>query len=108
MDDTLLAVGIIFTIIYCGILIVNCYAGVESGIEGQDGALCVTMTCFIVVSVPLMWLFATEDIPDSNGDVGFWIFATLPLWLLPWAIYLCLKNGACGESTKQIFCCGCC
>lgn len=108
MADVLLILGVVFTIIYIITFIGLIIAGCTSGIEGQDGALCVCMGLFIVIALPLMWLFFTGDIPDSSSDAGFWIFATLPLWLLPWAIYLCFTNGTCGTSAKQILCCGCC
>eukprot|EP01084_Bolivina_argentea_P259227 437334_1 len=105
--SALLTAGIVFTVIYAIVFIILIISAITGGIEGDDGGLCVIMTITILVSLPLMWLFFTGDIPDSK-DIGFWIFCTLPLWCILPAIYLAIKNGHCGSSTKQILCCCCC
>merc|ERR1719150_587639 len=103
MDEAVLIAGIIFTIIYAILLVILCCSAMDQGVEGNDGKLCVAMTIAILISIPVMWVLYSE----TDSEVGFWIISTLPLWCMPWAIYICWKNMDCTRVCKG-FCCCCC
>eukprot|EP00483_Globobulimina_turgida_P013011 UN13035 len=101
MEEAVLVAGVIFTIVYFILLIILCIAGLTAGVEGEDGKLCVAMTCAVIISIPVMWIIYTH----TDSEVAFWIFCTLPLWCMPWAIYICWKNMGCTRICRQICCC---
>eukprot|EP01084_Bolivina_argentea_P098941 177873_1 len=103
MDESTLIGGIIFTIIYTILLCIFCFAGMTSGVEGNDGKLCVAMTIAVIISIPVMWVIYSQ----TDSEVGFWIMSTLPLWCMPWAIYICWENMGCTRVFKGLCCCCC-
>ena len=101
MDSGVLIGGVIFTIVYVIVLCIICFCAMMSGIEGSDGKLSVAMGIAILISVPVMWVIFEY----TSSEIAFWIICTLPLWCLPWAIYIFWKNTDGTRIFRQVCCC---